>query len=151
MCIRDSGYVAVRPGVLMSFPSGKHAMPIGGQKMNYLKIYVVSPLTEESRTVGAAIRYVTDLPKPYKLPEYGSTVLRIDRSNYDHLEQEVSLSLPAGDVEHVFDDDGYAIECERRGGKLVFRLGDWFSNRFELFLRINESYTRVYVEADVPL
>ena len=49
------------------------------------------------------------------------------------------------------DDDGYAIECERRGGKLVFRLGDWFSNRFELFLRINESYTRVYVEADVPL
>lgn len=145
------GYVAVRPGVLMSFPSGKHAMPIGGQKMNYLKIYVVSPLTEESRTVGAAIRYVTDLPKPYKLPEYGSTVLRIDRSNYDHLEQEVSLSLPAGDVEHVFDDDGYAIECERRGGKLVFRLGDWFSNRFELFLRINESYTRVYVEADVPL
>lgn len=145
------GYVAVRPGVLMSFPSGKHAMPIGGQKMNYLKIYVVSPLTEESRTVGAAIRYVTDLPKPYKLPEYGSTVLRIDRSNYDHLEQEVSLSLPAGDVEHVFDDDGYAIECERRSGKLVFRLGDWFSNRFELFLRINESYTRVYVEADVPL
>ena len=52
---------------------------IGGQKMNYLKIYVVSPLTESPGPVGAAIRYVTDLPKPYKLPEYGSTVLRIDQ------------------------------------------------------------------------
>lgn len=145
------GYVAVRPRALRLFPSGKMAMPIGRQDVNYLKIYVVSPLTAEEKTVGAAVRYVMAMPGAYKLPEYGSTVLRIDRSNYDHLEQEVSLSLPAGDVEHVFDDDGYAIECERRGGKLVFRLGDWFSNRFELFLRINESYTRVYVEADVPL
>ena len=50
------GYVAVRPGTLRSFPSGKMAMPIGRQDVNYLKIYVVSPLTAESKTVGAAVR-----------------------------------------------------------------------------------------------
>lgn len=143
------GYVAVRPRALMSFPSGKQAMPIGDMDVNYLKIYVVSPLTAENKTVGAAVRYVAARPESYKLPEYGSTVLRIDRSNYDHLEQEVSLSLPAGDVEYKFLDDGYAIGCEQRGGKLYFRLEDWFAHEFSLYLRIRESYTKVYVEVDL--
>ena len=119
--------------------------------MNYLKIYVVSPLTAESKTVGAAVRYVTAMPGTYKLPEYGSTALRIDRSNYDHLDQEVALSLPGGDVECHFIDDGYDIRCEQRGGKLYIRLGGWFAHRFELYLRSRESYTMVYVDVDVPL
>lgn len=143
------GYVAVRPGTLRSFPSGKMAMPIGRQDVNYLKIYVVSPLTAEGKTVGAAVRYAAAVPESYKLPEYGSTVLRIDDSNYDHLGQEVALPLPAGDVEYVFYNGNYAIECEQRGGKLIFRLEDWFDNQFELYLRSRESYTRVYVDVNL--
>ena len=145
------GYVAVRPGTLRSFPSGKMAMPIGRQDVNYLKIYVVSPLTAESKTVGAAVRYVTAMPGTYKLPEYGSTALRIDHSNYDYLDQEVALSLPGGDVECDLIDNGYDIRCEQRGGKLYIRLGGWFARRFELYLRSRESYTMVYVDVDVPL
>ena len=129
------GYVAVRPGTLRSFPSGKMAMPIGRQDVNYLKIYVVSPLTAESKTVGAAVRYVTAMPGTYKLPEYGST----------------ALSLPGGDVECDLIDNGYDIRCEQRGGKLYIRLGGWFARRFELYLRSRESYTMVYVDVDVPL
>ncbi|WP_290540893.1 DUF5036 family protein [Alistipes sp.] len=145
------GYVAVRPGALMAFPSGNHAMSIGDQAVNYLKIYVVSPLMEESKTVGAAIRYVIDRPKPYKLPEYGSTVLRITSSDIDYLGQEVSLSLPDGAAEYVFHGNE-KIVCERRGGKLVFRLNYWMADEsFELFLRMNESYTKVYVYVDAPL
>lgn len=145
------GYVAVRPGTLRSFPSGKMAMPIGRQDVNYLKIYVVSPLTAESKIVGAAVRYVTAMPGTYKLPEYGSTALRIDHSNYDYLDQEVALSLPGGDVECDLIDNGYDIRCEQRGGKLYIRLGGWFARRFELYLRSRESYTMVYVDVDVPL
>ena len=145
------GYVAVRPGTLRSFPSGKMAMPIGRQDVNYLKIYVVSPLTAESKTVGAAVRYVTAMPGTYKLPEYGSTALRIDHSNYDYLDQEVALSLPGGDVECDLIDNGYDTRCEQRGGKLYIRLGGWFARRFELYLRSRESYTMVYVDVDVPL
>ena len=135
----------------LPFPSGKMAMPIGRQDVNYLKIYVVSPLTAESKTVGAAVRYVTAMPGTYKLPEYGSTALRIDHSNYDYLDQEVALSLPGGDVECDLIDNGYDIRCEQRGGKLYIRLGGWFARRFELYLRSRESYTMVYVDVDVSL
>lgn len=145
------GYVAVRPGALMSFPSGKQAMPIGNREVNYLKIYVVSPLSEGDKTIGAAVKYAAAVPETYKLPEYGSTVLRIDDSNYDHLEQKVSLSLPGGDTEYDFIDDGYGIRCEREGGKLMFWLEDWFSHKFDLYLRTQGSYTKVYVDVDAPL
>ena len=145
------GYVAVRPAALMSFPSGKQAMPIGDRGVNYLKIYVVSPLTAEDKTVGAAVKYVAAVPESYKLPEYGSTVLTIDDSNYHELGQKVTLLLPAGEAEYDFIDDGYGISCERDGGKLVFRLEDWFAHKFELYLRIRESYTKVYVDVNVPL
>lgn len=54
-------------------------MPIGNREVNYLKIYVVSPLSEGDKTIGAAVKYAAAVPETYKLPEYGSTVLRIDR------------------------------------------------------------------------
>lgn len=91
------------------------------------------------------------MPGTYKLPEYGSTALRIDHSNYDYLDQEVALSLPGGDVECDLIDNGYDIRCEQRGGKLYIRLGGWFARRFELYLRSRESYTMVYVDVDVSL
>lgn len=58
----------------------------------------------------------------------------------------MSLSLPGGDTEYDFIDDGYGIRCEREGGKLVFWLEDWFSHKFDLYLRTQGSYTKVYVD-----
>ena len=143
-------YAAYRPGAMLIFHSGKLALPIGDSRVNYIKFYVVSPLSEGDKTVGAAIKYAVVRPETHGLPEYGSTVLRIDRSNYDHLEQEVSLTLPSDDCEYDFLDDGYGIRCEQRGRKLFFRLEDWFAHQFELYLRIRESYTKVYVDVDLP-
>lgn len=145
------GYVAARRSDQMEFPSGKQALRIGDTRVKYIKFYVVSPLSQEDKTVGAAVKYAAVMPETYKLPEYGSTVLRIDDSNYDHLGQEVILSLPGGDTEYKFIDDGYDIYCEQRGNKLVFRLGDWFAHQFELYLRTQGSYTKVYVDVDAPL
>lgn len=145
------GYVAVRPGALMTFPSGKLALPIGDSNVNYLKIYVVSALTEEDKTIGAAIKYALAVPEAHGLPAYGSTVLTINDNDYHQLGQEVSLALPADDTEYYFINDGYKISCEKRGRKLVFWLNDWFAHEFELYLRIRESYTKVYVNVDAPL
>lgn len=145
------GYAAVRPSALMEFSSGKLALPIGNNGVNYLKFYVVSSLSAENKTVGAAVKYAAVMPEAYGLPEYGSTVLRIDGANYNHLGQEVSFSLPSKDVEYYLRNEGYDIYCEQRGSKLVFRLEDWFAHEFELYLRIRGSYTKVYVDVDAPL
>ena len=139
------GYVAVRPGALMPFPSGKQAMPIGNRDVNYLKIYVVSPLTAEDKTVGAAVKYALARPEDRGLPTPESTVLTLNDENVSQLGQEVALTLPSDDCEYDFRNNGYAVYCEKRGRKLFFRLEDWFSGKFELYLRVRESYTKVYV------
>lgn len=139
------GYVAVRPSTLMQFPSGKLALPIVNG-VNYLKFYVVSPLSQDDKTVGAAVKYAQGRPARYNLPEYGSTVLTITMSDYEGLGTEVALALPTADCEFDFPDADTYVGCERRGRKLVFWLEDWSRGNYELFLRIGESYTKVYVE-----
>lgn len=103
-------------------------MPIGRQDVNLpedLRGFAAYGGVEDRRC--GRSRYVTAMPGTYKLPEYGSTALRIDHSNYDYLDQEVALSLPGGDVECDLIDNGYDIRCEQRGGKLYIRLGGWFA------------------------
>ncbi|MEI3555039.1 MAG: DUF5036 family protein [Alistipes senegalensis] len=145
------GYVAVRSAAAEVVPLAERwPCPLDASGANYLKIYVVSSLTAESKTVkGAVVKFVTAQPQRHGLPEWGDTVLTIE--NYDHLGQEVVLTLPTEDFEFVLDDNGYDIRCEQRGGKLYIRLGGWFAPRFELYLRSRESYTMVYVDVDVSL
>ena len=143
------GYAAVRPAALMEFPSGKLALPIDNNRVNYLKFYVVSPITEGDKTIGAAIKYATAQPETYGLPEYGTTVLTINESDYEHLGQEVTLKLPADDLEYHLLSNDYKIFAEKRGRKLVFWVEDWFDQKFELYLRIRGSYTKVYVDVNL--
>lgn len=145
------GYAAVRRDDQLGFPSGKHALKIGDSRVKYIKFYVVSPLSQADKTVGAAVKYAVVMPESHGLPEYGSTVLTIDNDHYHELGQEVSLSLPTGDAECFLLNEKYDVVCEQRGRKLVFRLGEWFSDRLELYLRIRESYTKVYVEVNLSL
>lgn len=145
------GYAAVRRDDQMGFPSGKQALKIGDSRVKYMKLYVVSPLSQADKTVGAAVKYAVVMPETHGLPEYGSTVLTIDHSVYHELGQKVSLSLPTGDTEYILQNEGYKIYCERRGRNLVFRLEEWFTDKLELYLRIGESYTKVNVEVNLPL
>ena len=139
------GYAAVRPGALMEFPSGKLALPIGNGEVNYLKFYAFSPLTKEDKTIGEAIKYVVATPESYGLPDYGSTAVTIDLSNYEGLGSEVSYKLPSADCESALNANGVVV-CEQRGDRLFFSLQEWVFGRYTLYLRFRESYTMVYVE-----
>lgn len=143
--VSGHGYAAFRPRTLLRFPSGKMALPVGQNGVNYLKFYVQSPLRSGDATVGAAVKFVFAQPESYGLPEYGSEALVVDSSEYE-LGQEVSLTLPTSDFEYDFHGmEADAFDCEKRGRKLVFRFHEWQSGSNPLYLRIRDSYTRVYV------
>ena len=139
-------YVACRRGAMVVFPSGKMALPIWDNRVNYLKFYVTSQLKEGDNIIGAAVKYVTVKPETYGLPEYESIVLTIDFNNYN-LNDEVALTLPDADLEYDFHGNA-DITCEKRGRKLFFRASSVYGNTggYVLYLRIRESYTKVYVE-----
>ncbi len=143
--VSGHGYAAFRPRTLLRFPSGKMALPVGQSEVNYLKFYVQSPLRSGDATVGAAVKFVFAQPESYGLPEYGSDALIVDSSDYE-LGQEVSLTLPDSDFEYDFHGmEAGTFDCEKRGRKLVFRFHEWWPGRNPLYLRIRDSYTRVYV------
>lgn len=138
------GYFAVRPRALCSFPSGALALPIDGS-VDYLRFYVVSPLAQGDKIVGAAVKYSVEDPRTYGLPAFDSTVLTFNRATYN--DERLTLTLPTSDFEYDFNDYGRVFECTREGRKLHFRLVEYpDSGRYALWIRVRESYTRVYVE-----
>ena len=138
------GYFAVRPRALCSFPSGALALPIDGS-VDYLRFYVVSPLAQGDKIVGAAVKYSIEDPRTYGLPAFDSTVLTFHRATYD--DERLTLTLPTSDFEYDFNDYGRVFECTREGRKLHFRLVEYPDlGRYALWIRVRESYTRVYVE-----
>lgn len=143
------GYVAVRPGALIQFPSGALAMPIGSSLLNYLKFYVVASLKEDDKTVGASVKYVLARPEGYGLPEYDTTALTIDLHDYDpDTDRGLTLTLPDADFEYDLRDPNGDLECRKQGRKLIFRVNGFVSESYTLFLRIRESYTRVNVRVE---
>ncbi len=138
------GYFAVRPRALRSFPSGAKALPIDGST-DYIRFYVLSPLKQGDRTVGAAVKYQVAEPETYGLPRFGSTVLTFNRATYD--DERLTLTLPTSDFEYDFNDYGQVFECSKDGRKLHFRLVEYPDlGSYALWIRVRGSYTRVHVE-----
>ena len=140
------GYVAVRGAAARMFPSQCVALPIDPElKVNYLKFYVVNFIRDaEQNNLGAVVKFVIEKPQSHWLPEWGTTVYRIE--NCEYLGQEFAVTFPGDNFEFEFDGNSQ-VECEKRGRQLVFRLLDWpYETHFELLLRVGESYTKVFVE-----
>jgi len=141
------GYAAFRPNSLMQFPSGKYAVPAGRTDVNYLKIYVVSPLKKRDEIIGAAVKYAAVTPSGYELPEFGSEVIVLGRYTAD----SATLTFSTVDFEYDFNDAAGQFEVRKDGNKLIFRPADYtyaYSGSYTLFVRIRESYTKVYVTVD---
>lgn len=147
---KGHAYAACRPASFMRFPSGKLALPIGNSKVNYLKIHVVSELTQEGKPIGAVVKYAFEKPRTHGLPAFGQTVLEIDLNEYHGLGEEVALTLPTDDCEYVFDGGDEHILCEKRGRKLYFALQSWYPGEYTLYLRVRESYTKTLVRVVQP-
>lgn len=146
------GYVAAKARALTTFPSGKKALPINGEA-NYMKFCVVSTIRQEDKPIGAAVKYLTVQPESYGLPEFGSTALVFDLNELwqDNQRNTMTLKLPSAEVEYDLNDPYGQFECEKRSDKLILRIPDLWTEgaqegMFALWLRIRESYTRVYVQ-----
>ena len=138
------GYAAFISRSLMRFPSGKYALPAGSTDADYLKIYVVSQLKKKNEVVGAAVKYAAVTPKRYGLPEFGSAVVKV--SNYTN--NSASLTLSTSDFEYDFGDAASQFNVRKEVSKLIFSPAEYAYNTkgsYPLFIRIRESYTKVYV------
>lgn len=140
------GYAAVPRRWQMQFPSGAVALEVGADEVAYLKMYVVSQLAKENKPTGAVVRYVAARPADYGLPASGGTALEIVMNDYPELGAERILWLPTDDFEYVFEGDRRLIVCEKRGNGLVFSLSAWQPNRSALYVRVRESYVKVFID-----
>lgn len=146
------GYVAVKSRAMTTFPSGKKALPIGRTDVNYMKFYVVSELARDDDRIGAAVRYVTVQPESYGLPEFDTTVLDVNYSVYDG--RELYVTLPSAECEYDFNDEYSQFSCTKRGNKLIFEVPSYQESHegsFALWIRMRESYTRVFVKLHYTL
>lgn len=142
------GYVAVRPQVLVEFPSGRKAISLDEEyDADMIRFRVAAALEKEGKRIGAAVQYVIERPNSYGLPAFGSTVLELDPSWGDERSEGV-LTLPTSDFEYDFHDEYGQFKVEKRGGRLHFRLDlyRYKPGSFPLWLRIHESCTKVWVK-----
>lgn len=139
-------FVAARPGALMEFPSGAKALKIKDSRVNYIKYYVISSLKEGDKTIGAAVKYAILTPETYGLPDPESIALTIDLRNYNY-DDKVALTLSDSDFEYDFHGDNN-VACVKKGRKLLFSVEGYVNSEYTLYLRIRESYTKVYVRVE---
>lgn len=137
-------YLACRSKDLFQFPSGAMALPIGGKAADYVKFRVVSQLTNDGKAIGAVIEYERSAPNDYGLPGFGSRVLDIN-NGFDFPYWELSLEMSTDDFEYNLVDPYHYFDIRKGSKKLYFipKLGN--SGDVSLWLRIRESYTKVYL------
>ncbi len=140
--VSHQGYVACRPSALMKFPSGSLALPIGRSDVNYMKFWVQSPLKNDGKTIGAALKFVLLQPKTYGLPEFDSTK---DFIMSDH--GQLTMTLSSADFEYDFNAPDDYFKCEKKGRKLVITTLNYHVGDYTLWLRIHESYTKITIKA----
>lgn len=124
-----------------------YAIPINEK---YIVFSPVSAIQENGVTVGYEVKYEIRNAGTYNLPEWWSTVAVIERSK----EKEAIITLPSADCEvfTIGQIDGVPqIELNKVTDKLRISLVDYSGHRdldgkIELFLRIKESYSLIYVE-----
>ena len=138
------GYAVFHTASLMQFPSGKYALRAGSTSADYLKIYVVSALKKKDEVVGASVKYTVVIPKRYGLPEFGSEVVKVGA----YADNSASLTLSTSDFEYDFNVADGRFKVRKDGAKLIFSPAEstyLYSGSYPLYIRIRESYTKVYV------
>lgn len=130
--------------VLRTFPSGNLAIHIG---TGYYKMYVVSPITDNNVTTGAAVKYALTYPDSQGLPEYEAHIGSINR-----IEDSIEYTLPAN-AEYVFNDylaqESDAFDIQAADGKLTVKLLDPVDNihgpygTYGIYVRAGTTYTLV--------
>lgn len=131
----------------MTFNFNTYAIPFNEK---YIVFAPVSSLQKDGVTIGYEVKYELRTAKTYNLPEWWSTVAVLDRTK----ENEAVITLPSADCE-VFTfgqiDGVPQISLNKVTDKLKISLIDYpnhknLNGKIELFLRIKESYSLVYVE-----
>lgn len=137
-----SGYIAYPVSDMRRFDSGKMALPIDGSTA-CMKLYVVSHLERDEKTVGASVKYAMVRPSTYGLPAFGSTVCKIKVFS----SRKATITLPSAECEYYLDDEYDQFECSKSGNKLELFVKDHSGReRNDLYLRMRDSYTKVVVE-----
>ena len=136
------GYIAYPVSDMRRFDSGKMALPIDGSTA-CMKLYVVSRLERDEKTVGASVKYAMVRPSTYGLPAFGSTVCKIKVFS----SRKATITLPSAECEYYLDDEYDQFECSKSGNKLELLVKDHSGReRNDLYLRMRDSYTKVVVE-----
>lgn len=137
-----SGYIAYPVSDMRRFDSGKMALPIDGSTA-CMKLYVVSLLERDEKTVGASVKYAMVRPSTYGLPAFGSTVCKIKVFS----SRKATITLPSAECEYYLDDEYDQFECSKSGNKLELLVKDHSGReRNDLYLRMRDSYTKVVIE-----
>lgn len=137
-----SGYIAYPVSDMRRFDSGKMALPIDGSTA-CMKLYVVSRLERDEKTVGASVKYAMVRPSTYGLPAFGSTVCKIKVFS----SRKATITLPSAECEYYLDDEYDQFECSKSGNKLELLVKDHSGReRNDLYLRMRDSYTKVVIE-----
>ena len=160
MVIGKTKVAAVEPGKIYQafdersikgFPSGKRAVYVGDI---YYNIYVVSDIKDESiiddtKTVGAKVRYVQNNIPDHGLPKGGLNYGKIGfNSNTNSI---LEIKLPTSDFEYIAETRnlqyGNEFDFIKEGNKLIIQLTEYLQPQdFVIYIRVKESYTSVTVE-----
>lgn len=136
-------YYAAAPYEYMFCHAGDYcAIPINEK---YLVFTPTSPIVENGITIGYRVEYEIRTAHDYNLPEWWSTVAIIEKGKTE----EAVITLPSTDCE-VYTNESQII-LDKAGDRLKISLSEYADNenltgKIELFLRIKESYSLVYVE-----
>lgn len=140
-------YAAASGNNMFSKIGDNCAIPINEE---YMVFTPVSKIEENGTTVGYNVKYEMRVAGSYGLPDYWSTVATLYRGG----ESECVITLPSADCE-FYSTGQIEGSIQMRFAKVADRLkvsladipaDEYRTGKVELFLRINESYTLVYVE-----
>lgn len=137
-----NGYVVCRERALYEFASGSLALHIDA---DYYKVYVGSQIKQENEIIGASVKFALSRPADYGLPAYDTEV----EVGYNDYHDELVIYLPTSyfDEYEVYSGNK-RIACERNREQLIIKMYDLNqSGSFEIYLRVQETYTRLYGEA----
>lgn len=140
-------YQIFERGSIQDFDSGVRSIRVGAA---YYKVYVVSLITADNKSIGAVVKYVLAYPDGKNLPEWEHNL-----GNIDNIDDKVEMTLPRG-AECSFENhdssgnDG-AFDVSTTNGKLVIRLlkspnqisGPW--GVYNTYIRLDNVYTAVTV------
>lgn len=136
---------------IRTFPSGKQALQIGA---GYYKAYVVSPITDNSSTTGAVVKYVLSYLDAKGLPENGKILGTLNQAG-----DKVEFTLPQ-DAEFVFTEhsgsgESEAFDVQTTSRKLTITLLRAYDRTYgpygtyEIYIRSGNAFTVAEVNVGI--